>query len=318
MTTLTAQDVRQAYKFFLNREPESEAVISEKLKHYSSFDDLRRDFINSPEFQLLSSPSLQQEVYRAFWSPAPKVEVDVGPDMLGELLDRVRKQWSKLGESEPYWSVLTEDKFRLTNMTGSNLDEFYSSGARDASAIKMFEERTSFTVNKGTCLELGCGVGRVTRHLAKLFDTVIAVDISPANLQICADHLESEGSSNVKTILLTSPDELSKFGPIDFFYSIIVLQHNPPPVQKAMLQQIFSQLNPRGSCLFQTPHSLPGYRFVGAEALKEPERIMDMHCLPKEAVLNVFRDHGLQLLDVAPDPWTGIPLASFIYFANRQ
>jgi len=43
-----------------------------------------------------------------------------------------------------------------------------------------------------------------------------------------------------------------------------------------------------------------------------------MHCLPKEAVLNVFRDHGLQLLDVAPDPWTGIPLASFIYFANRQ
>src|ERR671936_274610 len=34
----------------------------------------------------------------------------------------------------------------------------------------------------GTCLEIGCGPGRMTRHLAERFDRTVAVDVSPQML----------------------------------------------------------------------------------------------------------------------------------------
>src|SRR5438094_9465912 len=34
----------------------------------------------------------------------------------------------------------------------------------------------------GVCVEVGCGPGRMTRHLAERFDRVIAIDVSPGML----------------------------------------------------------------------------------------------------------------------------------------
>src|ERR671930_1066202 len=36
----------------------------------------------------------------------------------------------------------------------------------------------------GTCVEVGCGTGRMTRHLAERFDRVVAVDVSPEMLAL--------------------------------------------------------------------------------------------------------------------------------------
>jgi 2-polyprenyl-3-methyl-5-hydroxy-6-metoxy-1,4-benzoquinol methylase len=318
MTDLTAQDITQAYRLYLNREPESAEVINDKLRRYRSVEDLRHDFLNSPEFRHLVSPFLQGEIHKVFWQPTQRIDVDVAPDVLDKLLETVRRQWSKLGENDPYWSVLTHDKFRMTNITGADLTEFYNSGERDASVIDHFETRTATTLKKGTCLELGCGVGRVTRHLARIFERVIAVDISPGNLELCKNYLESEGVSNVTTALLKSPDDLANLGKIDFLYSIIVLQHNPPPVQKIILERCLSNLAPGGGCLFQTPAAIPGYSFNAEAALAQRDHVMDMHCLPRHSVLKILQDGGMRLLDVTVDHWTGIPLASYTYFAVRN
>jgi FkbM family methyltransferase len=43
--------VRWAYRLFLDREPESEGIIAEKLSSSTSTEDLRRDFLSSPEFR---------------------------------------------------------------------------------------------------------------------------------------------------------------------------------------------------------------------------------------------------------------------------
>jgi hypothetical protein len=40
--------------------------------------------------------------------------------------------------------------------------------------------------------------------------------------------------------------QLAQIGGFDFFYSVIVLQHNPPPVIVHMLKTVFAQLNPGG------------------------------------------------------------------------
>lgn len=43
--------VRWAYRLFLDREPESEGAIADKLSSSNSTEDLRRDFMSSPEFR---------------------------------------------------------------------------------------------------------------------------------------------------------------------------------------------------------------------------------------------------------------------------
>lgn len=43
--------VRWAYRLFLDREPESEGAVAQKMSSSSSTEDLRRDFMSSPEFR---------------------------------------------------------------------------------------------------------------------------------------------------------------------------------------------------------------------------------------------------------------------------
>lgn len=47
---LTEDHVIWGYRLFLDREPENEAVVEEKLQHQQSTSDLRRNFMLSPEF----------------------------------------------------------------------------------------------------------------------------------------------------------------------------------------------------------------------------------------------------------------------------
>src|SRR3989442_10706589 len=42
-----------------------------------------------------------------------------------------------------------------------------------------------------TCVEVGCGPGRMTRHLAQRFDRVVAVDVSPAMLRLASAGVDS-------------------------------------------------------------------------------------------------------------------------------
>jgi hypothetical protein len=124
------------------------------------------------------------------------------------------------------------------------------------------------------------------------------------------------GMKNVQTILLESPEQLLEFGPVDFFYSVIVLQHNPPPVQKVLLNNILAKVTPGGGCLFQTPANLPNYSFSVEKYLSSDLRVFDMHCLPKAEVLNILHENKLQIRDIEIDPWTGAP-GSYTYFATK-
>jgi methylase of polypeptide subunit release factors len=117
------------------------------------------------------------------------IEVDVSNAVLERLFSRVRDQWIKLGETEPYASVLSKEKFLMKHI-GENLPEVQSSEELDVRRLLKLAEKNNLKVNFGTCLELGCGVGRTTAHLAPKFDKVIAFDISPGNLSIARNYLQ--------------------------------------------------------------------------------------------------------------------------------
>jgi 2-polyprenyl-3-methyl-5-hydroxy-6-metoxy-1,4-benzoquinol methylase len=323
MSEGSLDSVRMAYRLFLNREPESSAVVEAKAAACPTYEELRRLFVSSFEFQSYLRSlnpelfrSINSEFYSSYFQKPAAVEIDVPQDVLEKLLRRIRAQWRELGERDPYWSVLTDDGFRIKNMDSSKLAAFYETGRGSAQLIELFRERTGAVLRHGVCLELGCGVGRVTAHLAQQFDRVIATDISPGNLALCERYMKKMGMKNVRTVLLESPEQLLELGSFDFFYSVIVLQHNPPPVQKVLLSNILSRIQPGGACLFQTPSNFPDYSFSTEKYLSSDVQEIDMHCLPKVEVLNILRENKLQIRDVEIDPWIGAP-GSYTYFATK-
>ena len=314
-TGLTADDVRDAYQRVLGRAVESDAVVATHLKTHKTREAFWTALLASGEFAGKSN-SVMNQVASALYSDGSAVEHNVTTEQLHVLLNRIREQWTMLGETEPHWSVLTADKFKADNLDEAALAEFNQSGQDMTGLVEIFERRTGVSAGRGVCLELGCGTGRITAHLAKRFERVIAVDISPGNLRLCEEHMKAQGIDNVETRLVSDPADFENFPPIDFFFSVIVLQHNSPPVQKFILDIILKRIRPGGAAFFQIPTSVQGYSFNIASYLATSHPVMEMHNLPTAVVLKLISDNGLVLRDISPDPMTGV-FGSNTFYATR-
>lgn len=108
-------------------------------------------------------------------------------------------------------------------------DEFFASGGinvRDQILADLDEICRGRDPNQMTMLEIGCGVGRMTMHLAKIFGRVEAVDVSGEMIARARENvadLDNVGLSE------TSGADLSPFPDdhFDFCFSFIVFQHIP-------------------------------------------------------------------------------------------
>ncbi len=249
----------------------------------------------------VDQPGFSETMLAGFWAAPRPVQVDVRPAEMQALVDRIRGQWAKLGEEDPYWSVLTSDAFRRSNLNDNRLRDFYETGARSASLIEMAEQQSGIAMPRGACLELGCGVGRVTRQLATKFDKVYAVDISAGNLGICKKYMQSEGVTNVEPILITGIESFDNLPEFDAFYSLIALQHNSPPIQKRILDRVLSRIRPGGAAVFQIVTDMPGYEFVAQNYLQYPEQVMEVHALPQPVLFDLLRTHGFELRSLRAD-----------------
>jgi hypothetical protein len=98
------------------------------------------------------------------------------------------------------------------------------------------------------------------------------------------------------------PDNLP---PADAVFSIIVLQHNPPPVIALILTKLLACLRPFGIADFQVPTRAKGYRFSVDEYLnsRNAKFEMEMHAIPQKDVFAIIRQAGCE--EVQPDDMTG-------------
>jgi SAM-dependent methyltransferase len=311
-TAMAPEIVKAAYKGILLREADADGLklhsdwlikhrsIAGLLKHMTECGEFKRRV----EAEAMHTP-LKHCLTPLWYGRQAKVDITATPAQFEQIFERVRNEWTKLGETEPHWYVLTNDLFKTANFA-KNEDEFYKSGEKAFALAKRMAGGVGLEINKaGTALELGCGTGRVTHVLAKNFARVIAVDVSPGNLKLCEDKMRALGLTNVEFLLLKSPKDLEGIPPIDFFFSTIVLQHNPPPVIHYMLDQIFGKLRPSGQVFFQVPTHFPEYSFEVDKYLKTPLHVMEMHCLPMYAVFALFAKHALMPQEVLMDTWTG-------------
>ena len=94
--------------------------------------------------------------------------------------------------------------------------------------------------------------------------------------------------------------------PCDFFYSLIVLQHNPPPVMHHIIQALLACLRPNGIAILQLPTYRLGYAYAINTWLRHHTKSdMEMHCLPQQAVSQLAAQANCEILEVSEDASTG-------------
>jgi SAM-dependent methyltransferase len=320
--TITRSDVVNAYRFLLGREPENDTVVEAAKTGCRDIADLRRNFLHSPEF-LANMEKLVMETRfpHEMNGTEQAIEVDCDSEALSQLLGKIEETWTRLGHEDPYFSVITNDDYRLDNFQ-QNQQAFWQSGECDAMRLRQFMKRNGISVPVGsTCLEYGCGTGRVTRWLAKDFRFVIACDISAAHLRLAREGMPGDEGSNVKFVQVSQVAKLDELPPFDVLFSIIVLQHNPPPIIAYVLDRLLERLRPGGIAYFQVPTFQPNYRFSTVEYLapnSEWGTRMEMHVLPQRNVFDIANKHNCRPIEVSPDNMVGMDSVSTTFLLRKQ
>ena len=301
------QAIHWAYRLFLDREPEKQAVIDCRNGLFQSSSELRNHFLNSTEYRE-KNPSLCHPSYVGY-KPRLNIEIDVGKKDLARLFRRVEAAWETFGKNEPHWSVMSFDRFRETEI-GTTLDEFNQSGRNDVALIEHTLKRNGLELRmKNSCTEIGCGVGRITRWLSPIFKSINAYDVSAPHLQFAKAYLSEIGASNVNLHRITGVTDFKDLPKTDFVFSIIVLQHNPPPIIAYMIRAILDSLNSGGFALFQIPTYLDNYAFDCSSYLNsDPEYdTIEMHIIPQSVVFDIADSHACKVIEVAEDDSIGQP-----------
>lgn len=307
---VTKEEISLAYQLFLGRDPESADVVNSLSQTAHTTQQLREVFIKSPEFvnrmaDLLQKPQTMRHRH-PFALPQIPVQTEAPEELMAQMFERIHKEWEHLGATEPYWSVVTQPQYYQVEFE-AHREQFYSSGNQACQTFLAALRRCGVNPSTlGTCLEVGCGVGRVTGFLAAAFGKVIAADISAQHLQIAQNHLRGQGIANVEFAHWQSVQQLQELPPLDAVMSVITLQHNPPPVMAWMLKQLLQRLRPGGVAYFQVPTYRNGYLFELERYLhSSPPSTLEMHFLPQQAVFALVADCACLCLEVREDAMVG-------------
>lgn len=280
--------VTASYQLILGRDPEDREVVHSAAAECRNVEGLRQKFFASAEFRTHVLPKIAEPLQnrfpldRAGWQ---QVEVTCDRKRLSELLNHVEKTWTKLGEQKPYGYVLTCRDFE-NDQFEANRQKFYESGRPDMERFEIWANRNGIYLNPaGSCLEFGCGVGRVTRWLSTIFGEVIGCDVSALYLELARQELQKQGAfSNIRFLEVNSMAALDNLPRVDAVFSIMVLQHNPPPIIGLILSNLLACLRPGGVGYLQVPTRAREYWFSMDEYLKNRNGKLEMevHVVPRK------------------------------------
>jgi SAM-dependent methyltransferase len=137
-------------------------------------------------------------------------------------------------------------------LAGAESAVYVGDPARGAEELAGLFGRLSADPRGGTCVEVGCGPGRMTGALAERFDEVLALDVSPAMLGRASAAVTAQ---NVR-FLAVSGERLDEVGDgvADALVCYLVLQHLPSrSVIESYLREFARVLAPEGEAFVQVP-----------------------------------------------------------------
>lgn len=313
---ITPEEIAWCYRLLLGREATEPELLT--WRNVPTLQEMRRRCMLSDEFRnsldrsfaasATAAATKQHQPRLSLELPPQDVEWRTDAATQARLIDHVMKTWTKLGQEKPHWSVLSSEQF-LPDRIEETRASFYASGAGDLNRITTALKRHGKSPEQlRRVVEYGCGVGRVTPHLAKTFAEVVGIDISSSHLDMARDAARDAGTGNARMVLARAPD-FGMYGPFDLWFSYIVLQHNPPPVIALVLRRALELLAPGGIAMFQVPTYATGYRHVVADYLASRTESggIEMHCLPQNVIFSIAAEAGCRLLEVREDTSAGPP-----------
>lgn len=226
------------------------------------------------------------------------------------MIARQRRHWDDLAFLDPLWAILSDPGRRFG---GWDAGEFFATGEREISEI-LSRQRPQHTE---AVLDFGCGVGRLTRALARRFDRCVGIDISPRMIEL-ARTLNADVERCV--FMVNDADSLEMFDSeeFDFVYSNIVLQHLPTRRSIAkVIAEFMRVVRASGLVVFQLPARIaPLHRLqpraklyrvlrrfgVPPEFLYRRIRLhpITMRALPEAVVKNVLVEAGARVVTTSP------------------
>lgn len=305
---VSREEILWCYRNLLKRDPESETALSSHLGN-KGFRQLVEGFVRSPEFvdktRPVVRPLARKDRFYQLRLKGMDVDTEATAEQLAQAVGKVKAVWTHLGAVKPHFSVLTDQQFLPENI-GDSIDRFWASGEADAMDVQRILEQQNFSdLASKTCVEYGCGVGRVTMGLAKRFRKTHGYDISRGHLAHARQRAEQIAQRNV-FFHQCDDDLLADLEKCDFFYSRIVFQHNPPPIITELIRKALKAVNPGGIAIFQIPTYGVGYRFVLDEWLAADHGLdMQMHCLPQVKVFSLIAEANCVPLEVREDDAAG-------------
>jgi SAM-dependent methyltransferase len=247
-------------------------------------------------------------------------------------LQRHRRDWDDLGRFDPLWAVLTYPERRFGAW---DLETFLRTGEDEAGHLLVRLDALGYPRQREIALDFGCGVGRVTRALAKYFASCYGVDISVEMVGAAREITALQ--PNCQFLVLDAPEfgrlPVTRF---DLIYCNIVLQHLPSQALiERYIAEFVTSLRPGGLAVFQLPTAIPWlYRAQPGRrvyALLRNLRLqagflyqrlglspLRMSSLPERRVLEVVRAAYGRVLEVDHDQHAGPRIPSRTYYVTTR
>jgi ubiquinone/menaquinone biosynthesis C-methylase UbiE len=128
-------------------------------------------------------------------------------------------EWKQWGKDDPLWGVASWSHKEKNGASPWTEDEFYSLGESDWRDFLFHWQHHGLTGE--SCLEIGCGAGRLTKPLAKFFDKVYAVDVSEDMIRVALNNVKN----NVEFSVIDGLHLPQKDFSVKAVFSTHVLQH---------------------------------------------------------------------------------------------
>jgi SAM-dependent methyltransferase len=173
----------------------------------------------------------------------------VGHHPESEPASRQARDWDDLATVDPLWAVLSVDDKRNG---GWELDAFFATGEAEVEHMLATAAALGRPTRRERALDFGCGVGRLTRPLARHFDEAVGIDVSERMLEH-ARRLNA-GTPNLTFAKRDEPPA----GPFDLVVANLVLQHLPSrALARVYIVRLIEAARPDGLVFFQLPTRLP-------------------------------------------------------------
>lgn len=157
-------------------------------------------------------------------------------------------EWQAWGGKDPLFGVIPQPGRERDGAQPWTDEEFYETGRSDWQ--ELMERWEKYGLNRESCLDIGCGAGRLTRQLGESFEMVHGVDVAEGMIAYARQRVGTNVHLYVTDgVALPLPAQS-----ITAVFSIIVFLHfDRAEHAAAYFQEIARVLKPGGTMMIQLP-----------------------------------------------------------------